>query len=239
MAERNSKTIFTSDECQQLFSLVSELEKADSSKQKGIRKKIRKIGLYWSEVGIGDYTVANLELLFASKVLRLNDEAIQNQKDEVQSDVKRKKSQSKTSTNNVAQLGRAASDEYYVIDLCDEILEKKALRQYSFDFLFGDSGKRLPVDAYYPELDLVVEYHESQHNQAVPFFDKKQTVSGVSRGEQRRIYDERRQEVLPQHGIKLIIISYTDFGSAKKLNRNKSFDMDVVKKILIDNGIIK
>lgn len=30
-------------------------------------------------------------------------------------------------------------DEIYVIDLCDEILGTKALRQHCFDFLRGDS----------------------------------------------------------------------------------------------------
>ena len=47
---------------------------------------------------------------------------------------------------------RADSDEYYVIDLCDEVLGRKASRQHRFDFLTGDTGKRLPVDAYYEEL---------------------------------------------------------------------------------------
>ena len=51
---------------------------------------------------------------------------------------------------------RSDSDESYVIDLCDEVLGELALRQHTFDFLRGDpsesclSGKKLPVDAYYP-----------------------------------------------------------------------------------------
>jgi hypothetical protein len=56
------------------------------------------------------------------------------------------------------------------------------------------------MDAWYPELRLVVEVMEVQHFESVPLFDRRQTVSGVSRGEQRRIYDARRAEVLPQHG---------------------------------------
>ena len=90
----------------------------------------------------------------------------------------------------------------------------------------------LQVDAYYDELKLVVEYNERQHTEAVPLFDNKPTVSGVSRGEQRRIYDERRRTVLPQHGISLVTISYSDFGTSKKLLRNHDKDLEVVKEKL-------
>lgn len=128
--------------------------------------------------------------------------------------------------------GRAASDESYVIDLCDEVLKMKASRQHKFDFLVGDTGRKLPVDAYYESLNLVIEYHERQHTEAVSLFDNKSTVSGVSRGEQRKIYDQRRVEILPKHGIKLIIISYRDFGTSKKLQRNRNNDILVVKTLL-------
>lgn len=75
-----------------------------------------------------------------------------------------------------------ARDEDYVIDLCDEALGLTASRQHRFDFLRGDGnpGVKLPVDAYYEKKKLVVEYYEKQHTEAVPFFDKKKTVSGVS-----------------------------------------------------------
>ena len=69
----------------------------------------------------------------------------------------------------------------------------------------------LPVDAYYPEIRLVIEYHERQHTSSVPFLDKRKTVSGVGRGEQRRLYDERRRELLPKHGYKLIVFDYSEF----------------------------
>lgn len=74
MAERNSKTTFTGDEQKRIFALVKELESANPSKQKGIRGKLRKIGLYWSEVASGEaYTVANLQKLFAKGTLKLSD----------------------------------------------------------------------------------------------------------------------------------------------------------------------
>lgn len=129
-------------------------------------------------------------------------------------------------------MGRTNSDEYYVIDLCDEVLGKKASRQHTFDFLRGDTGRKLPVDAYYEGLNLVVEYYERQHTESVKLFDDRMTKSGVPRSVQRRIYDERRKEVLPQHGIQVTVISFQDFGKSKKLKRIKDSDLEVVKKFL-------
>ena len=130
---------------------------------------------------------------------------------------------------------RIDSDEYYVIGLCNEVLKRKALQQHCFEFLLGDTGRKLPVDAYYADLNLVIEYYESQHTESTPFFDNKKTVSGVSRGEQRRLYDERRRTELPKHGIKLIILRYSDFGTTKRLKRdNREHDIEVVRKKLAE-----
>ena len=60
------------------------------------------------------------------------------------------------------------------------------------------------------------------------------TVSGVSRGEQRRLYDERRRVELPKHGINLVSISYNDFGTTKRLKRNHNLDIEVVRTKLSD-----
>ncbi|HML51996.1 MAG TPA: hypothetical protein PKD84_11425 [Propionicimonas sp.] len=91
-------------------------------------------------------------------------------------------------------MGRECSDEYYVLDLVDEALGEKALRQHRFDWLLGDPGKsgrrdKLPVDGYWPRANIVVEYREFQHERPVPHFDKpdRLTVSGV----QRAFYDTR------------------------------------------------
>ena len=71
MAERNSKTTFTGEELKHIIALVRELESADGSKQKGIRAKLRKIGLYWSEVASGmAYTIANLQNLFNNGTIK-------------------------------------------------------------------------------------------------------------------------------------------------------------------------
>jgi hypothetical protein len=108
------------------------------------------------------------------------------------------------------------NDENYIIDLCDDFLRMKARRGHRFDFLLGDPGKdgrrrRLPVDAYYSALNLVVEYNERQHSEPVTFFDRKIVPSGITRGEQRKKYDLLRHELLPQYEIALVVFSYLEF----------------------------
>jgi len=138
-------------------------------------------------------------------------------------------------------MNKKLKDEHYIIDLCDNVLNTKASRSHTFDFLRGDPNKnnvrkKLPVDAYYLTLNLVIEYNERQHTEKVTFFDKpnKMTVSGVSRGEQRKIYDQRRKEVLPKHGIDLIVLSYFDFNydTRKRIIRNSKNDIKILKQKL-------
>jgi hypothetical protein len=62
----------------------------------------------------------------------------------------------------------------------------------------------LPVDAYYKDIGQVIEYWERQHLKATPFMDKRPTCSGCNRGEQRRMYDQRKRDALAANGIKLL-----------------------------------
>lgn len=130
--------------------------------------------------------------------------------------------------------GRANSDEFYVIDLCDEVLGEQGLRQYRFDWLRGDPGRSgatvaLPVDAYYPDHRLVVEYRERQHDEPVPHFDKpdRLTVSGISRGEQRRRYDQRREELIPANLLRLVVIGPSDLASDRRGRLRRDRDADL------------
>lgn len=139
---------------------------------------------------------------------------------------------------------RKDSDEHYVLDLCDEVLHKTGLRQHRFDFLLGDANAigvsaKLPVDSYYQELNLVIEYKEQKHTKANKHFDKPTviTVSGVHRGEQRRIYDQRRLDILPQNGIQVIEISYSNFAfdRKEKLVRDWDKNLEIMREILKGN----
>jgi hypothetical protein len=156
----------------------------------------------------------------------------------------RKETKSNVTPNcRLTSIAKIEQDEIYVLNICDKILGKISNRQHKFDFLLGDPNRngistKLPVDSYYSELKLVIEYREKQHTESVNFFDKpnKMTVSGVHRGEQRRIYDERRRQLLPKNDILLIEISYSDFNydRQKRIIRNEDFDTNIVKQKLKD-----
>lgn len=144
---------------------------------------------------------------------------------------------SKIKSEILKSLGsRKDSDEYYITNLCDELLNMKGIRGHRFSFLRGDAGTSLPVDVYYQTLNLVIEYNEKQHTSPVKHFDKpdKLTVSGVSRGEQRKIYDQRKRKLLPENGITVIDIPYTGFTCDRKgkIRRNKYNDIEVVRQFL-------
>jgi len=136
------------------------------------------------------------------------------------------------------------SDEYYVLNLCDELLNEKSSRQYTFPFLLGDFHKdkisrtKLPLDAYYHKLNLVLEYRVKQAEEEVEETDKQtgKTVSGVSRSEQRKIYNQRRKDVLLRKNINFIEVNYYafEYDSELKIVRNKEEDIVILKEILKD-----
>ena len=208
-----------------IINLISEKVKASTDKQKGIRAKIRKLGFYASDFGFaGGFTAKDFIGVASIKNGQPLNKAI------VQATI------SLSKKTEILSARKKDSDENYVLDICDEVLGLKGIRQHRFDFLIGDAGTKLPVDMYYESLSLVIEYRERQHTEAVAHFDKPDvmTVSGVSRGEQRKIYDQRRRDVLPKHGIQLIEISYSDFDydRRKKIKRDKRNDLVTIKKLL-------
>jgi hypothetical protein len=134
---------------------------------------------------------------------------------------------------------RANSDEAYVIDLCDELLREKAMRGHRFSWLVGDLGRNgqcvsLPVDAYFKKHKLVVEYRERQHYEPVAFFDRRQTISGVGRGEQRRLYDQRRDVEIPKRGLRLCIIRPENLKAdrRRRLLRDRKHDLKALREVL-------
>ena len=134
---------------------------------------------------------------------------------------------------------RADSDEFYVLGLCDEVLSSRSELQAKFPWLLGDvspktgQATRLPVDGYWPDLNLVVEFQEKQHTEAVPLFDRRATVSGVPRGQQRKLYDQRKAQTLPQYGIRLIVIHKSEFKTKNdKIVREYDRDIAIVRSRL-------
>ncbi|WNV86688.1 hypothetical protein [Umezawaea sp. Da 62-37] len=83
-------------------------------------------------------------------------------------------------------MGRETSDEAYVLDLCDQLLNEDGKRQARFDWLIGDPGKdgrarTLPVDSHWPRHALVVEYQEIQHDRPNQHFDKPDRLTEAFR----------------------------------------------------------
>ncbi|WP_225744839.1 hypothetical protein [Marinilactibacillus sp. Marseille-P9653] len=134
---------------------------------------------------------------------------------------------------------RLESDELYVLNLIADIIGENYKGQMRFDTLLGDSGKsgrrvKLPVDAFFPAANLIVEYREKQHSQPVGIMDKRMTISGVSRGEQRRLYDLRKEQWALDNKVDLLVISYFDLAHKKlgKLKRDSDHDRVVLKNFL-------
>ena len=90
--------------------------------------------------------------------------------------------------------------ERYCAKLVSEALGGIEYREnYRFDFLRGNptpkqpKGVKLPVDAYYPSLNLVLEFREGQHyGDRFAFRDGRITATGDTRKEQRRKYDKTK-----------------------------------------------
>jgi len=123
------------------------------------------------------------------------------------------------------------SDEFYLVNLCDELLKQKASRKHTFDTLLGKlhkKGKRrtkLPLDAYYEDLKLVIE-----------FFEKKDTDESTEREAQRKFYDQRKKLVLEKKEIQLIDVNYAlfDCNEEDRLVRNKENDCRILRGLLKD-----
>lgn len=142
---------------------------------------------------------------------------------------------------------RSDSDEKYILDLVAEILFEPDYRwQHRFPNLLGDPGKDgkrrpLPVDGYFPRHRLIVEYWETQHSAPVPIMDEGMTVSGVSRGHQRRLYDQRRQRWADANGLKLVILDHRGFetDAQGRLRRDPVRDRQSVAKALRSAGALR
>ncbi|WP_339697350.1 hypothetical protein [uncultured Marixanthomonas sp.] len=212
------KDQFSKVEAKAIEQLITKKLLADATQQKNIRAKIRGFGFYASDFALGGgYTVQDFRTVVTIGVKNFEP----------------KRKALKTVGSETTQLKtviKKQSDEAYIIGLCDEVLKVKGLRQYRFEFLRGDTGVKLPVDVYYPSLNLVIEYYERQHTEQVNFFDKRITSTGITRGEQRKKYDQLRKTELPKHSIKLIVLDYSNFQHTrnKRLVRCKKEDLEVV-----------
>jgi len=234
-----AKYKFTQSQFDKISLLLKRRVNESRDEQKKTRAKIRTLGFMISDYFNG-FSDLDFKKLLDKGDIEIIDKQISNIKQTT------KKSVLKPTKNAVLPdfqtrekvVKPNSKDEHYVLDLCDKALGLTSSRQHKFDFLLGDRNAKgvaakLPADSFYQKLNLVVEYCERQHTESVKFFDKpnKMTVSGVHRGEQRKIYDDRRKDVLPKKNIHLVEISYSDFNydRQKKIIRNPMTDVEIVK----------
>jgi len=141
---------------------------------------------------------------------------------------------------------RTESDEKYILDLVAQILLEPDYRwQHRFPSLVGDPGKDgkrrpLPVDGYFPRHRLIVEYWETQHSAPTPIMDEGMTISGVSRGHQRRLYDQRRQSWADANGLRMVILDHRGFETDPqgRLRRDPARDRRIVAEALRSAGVL-
>lgn len=141
---------------------------------------------------------------------------------------------------------RTESDEKYILDLVSEVLAEPDYRwQHRFPTLVGDAGQDgrqhpLPVDGFFPRHRLIVEYWERQHSAPVPIMDNGTTVSGVSRGHQRRLYDQRRQAWAEANGLRFVVLDYRGFETDPmgRLLRNPARDRLIIANALRAAGVL-
>lgn len=128
------------------------------------------------------------------------------------------------------------SDENYLLDLCDELLDKKASRKHTFDTLVGNLHKRgkgrtkLPLDAYYQDLKLVIEFFQTEKD--FEELDEKEQA----RITQIKYYDKLKKEAVLNKKFRYMKINYAQFECNEdgKLIRNTENDIIVLKEILKD-----
>ena len=131
----------------------------------------------------------------------------------------------------------------YVIELVTELLDDAPELEKTYEWALGDvsektgRARQLPFDAVWESRRLIVEVDEDQHWRPVDFWDKpdKLTVSGVSRGEQRRIYAERKRAAARAQGYVVLEISWERKPVPTK--RNREADLALVRNRLLESGL--
>jgi diadenosine tetraphosphate (Ap4A) HIT family hydrolase len=142
---------------------------------------------------------------------------------------------------------RSESDEKYILDLAAQVLAEPDYRwQHRFPTLLGDPGRdgrrrSLPVDGYFPRHRLIIEYWEKQHSAPVPIMDEGMTVSGISRGHQRRLYDQRRELWARANGLHFVVLDYRGFETDElgRLKRVPDHDRQIVADALGAAGVLE
>lgn len=126
------------------------------------------------------------------------------------------------------------SDEYYLVALCDNLLGQQASRKHTFDSLVGNLHKRgkgrtkLPVDAYYEDLKLVVEFYKTTEDLANLDEEEQARISQI------KYYDDLKKKAVLKKELSFVTINYTSFKTDQnhKLIRDTTSDKQILTKAL-------
>lgn len=133
-------------------------------------------------------------------------------------------------------MGRTAK---YVLDLVESLLGPSE-REKRFDWALGDASPKtqrlakLPFDAVWEARKLIIEVDEDQHREATPHFDKPSvtTVSGVHRGDQRKLYDARKRLAAAAQGYQIVTIEWSRSRPQRGIE-----DLAEIRKRLLAAGV--
>ena len=130
----------------------------------------------------------------------------------------------------------------YITGLLEQLLGP-AEHEKRFDWARGDSrtggrGVPLPFDAVWENRHLIVEIDEQQHRSPAAYFDKPDvmTVSGVHRGEQRRLYDERKTRLAEEQGYLVIRVS-VPLAAVDASRASRAMDLVAFRALLARAGV--
>jgi hypothetical protein len=97
---------------------------------------------------------------------------------------------------------------------------------------------QLPFDAVWESRRLIAEVDEDQHRKPVAHFDKpgRITVSGVHRGEQRKLYADRKRVAARRQGYMVIEIPWERRPAPAR--RNRAADLEFLRRVLSDARVL-
>lgn len=97
-------------------------------------------------------------------------------------------------------------DANRTIELFEEVLGEKAIKEKTFDWLKNDkTNYNMYLDAYFPTYNLALEHHGIQHYEFVPFMEKYEGAF-----EERQYRDKRKKDLCLAEGMKFIEYAYNE-----------------------------
>lgn len=111
--------------------------------------------------------------------------------------------------------------EKYVLGVISELTGVKYQSQMKWEWLVSKKGNKLPVDGFYKDLNLVVEFDGSQHRRPVV------NMGGLEKFKSQIENDLIRDIEIPKHGIKLIRIGSNEKWYVKECLMNKLIEHNI------------